>query len=181
MTHSAGAPKIDVSTPGRLASCARGLASLNRALLIVSMGALGLAALILSTGVVLRYFFQTATDWQDEAAVFLLVGATFLCGAHVQSLGGHVAIDALSGVLSARVNHLRRILVDAVSVAFCAFFAWKSWTLCHEAWMEKQTTSSTWAPPLSIPYGLMATGMTLLALQLALSLAVRLTRERAHA
>jgi len=145
---------------------------------MVSMAALVLAALILSTGVVLRYFFQTATDWQDEAAVFLLVGATFLCGAHVQSLSGHVAIDALSGVLSARVNHLRRLLVDAVSAAFCAFFAWKSWTLCHEAWAEKQTTSSTWAPPLWIPYSLMAAGMTLLTLQLALLLWVRLARER---
>jgi TRAP-type C4-dicarboxylate transport system permease small subunit len=178
MTGPAGAPVEELAAPGRLASLARGLATLNRAILMVSMAALVLAALILSTGVVLRYFFQTATDWQDEAAVFLLVGATFLCGAHVQSLGGHVAIDALSGVLSARVNHLRRLLVDAVSAAFCAFFAWKSWTLCHEAWAEKQTTSSTWAPPLWIPYSLMAAGMTLLTLQLALSLWVRLAHER---
>jgi len=178
MTGPAGAPVEELAAPGRLASLARGLATLNRAILMVSMAALVLAALILSTGVVLRYFFQTATDWQDEAAVFLLVGATFLCGAHVQSLGGHVAIDALSGVLSARVNHLRRLLVDAVSAAFCAFFAWKSWTLCHEAWAEKQTTSSTWAPPLWIPYSLMAAGMTLLTLQLALLLWVRLAHER---
>jgi len=178
MTGPAGAPLEGLALSGRLASLSRGLAALNRAILMVSMGALVLAALILSTGVVLRYFFQTATDWQDEAAVFLLVGATFLCGAHVQSLGGHVAIDALGGVLSARVNHLRRVLVDAVSAAFCAFFAWKSWTLCHEAWAEKQTTSSTWAPPLWIPYSLMALGMTLLTLQLVVLLLVRLTRER---
>jgi len=178
MTGPAGAPLEGLALSGRLASLSRGLAALNRAILMVSMGALVLAALILSTGVVLRYFFQTATDWQDEAAVFLLVGATFLCGAHVQSLGGHVAIDALGGVLSARVNHVRRVLVDAVSAAFCAFFAWKSWTLCHEAWAEKQTTSSTWAPPLCIPYSLMALGMTLLTLQLVVLLLVRLTRER---
>jgi len=178
MTGPAAVPVEGLSVSGRLASMVRLLASLNRVILIASMGALVLAALILSTGVVLRYFFQTATDWQDEAAVFLLVGATFLCGAHVQSLGGHVAIDALSSVLSARVNHLRRVLVDAVSAAFCAFFAWKSWTLCHEAWAEKQTTSSTWAPPLWIPYSLMAAGMTLLTLQLALLIWVRLNRER---
>jgi len=178
MTGPAGAPLEGLALSGRLASLSRGLAALNRAILMVSMGALVLAALILSTGVVLRYFFQTATDWQDEAAVFLLVGATFLCGAHVQALGGHVAIDALGGVLTARVNHLRRVLVDAVSAAFCAFFAWKSWTLCHEAWAEKQTTSSTWAPPLCIPYSLMALGMTLLTLQLVVLLLVRLTRER---
>ena len=60
------------------------------------------------------------------------------------------------------------IVVDLMTLAFCAFFAWKSWTLFHEAWVDKMTTSSTFAPPLTIPYGLMAAGMTLLVVQLAL-------------
>ena len=167
-----------LAAPGRLAPLARALAAINRGILAGSMVALVGAALILTTGVVLRYFFHTATDWQDEAAVFLLVGATFLCGAHVQALGGHVAIDTLAGVLPEKVDRVRRALVDGLSAVFCAFFAWKSWTLCHEAWVEKQTTSSTWAPPLWIPYSLMAAGMTLLAVQLVLHLAVRLTREQ---
>jgi TRAP-type C4-dicarboxylate transport system permease small subunit len=63
-----------------------------------------------------------------------------------------------------------------VSLFFCMFFAWKSWTLFHEAWVDKQTTSSTWAPPLSIPYGLMSFGMTLLCLQLALQVAADVNR-----
>jgi TRAP-type C4-dicarboxylate transport system permease small subunit len=37
--------------------------------------------------------------------------------------------------------------------------------MCFEAWSEGQTTSSSWAPPLWIPYGLMCVGMTLLVLQ----------------
>jgi hypothetical protein len=44
--------------------------------------------------------------------------------------------------------------------------------------MDKQTTSSSWAPPLSIPYFLMAFGMTLLALQIALQVGVALQRRR---
>jgi TRAP-type C4-dicarboxylate transport system permease small subunit len=66
---------------------------------------------------------------------------------------------------------MRRLVVDVMSLAFCAFFAWKSWTLFHEAWRDHMTTSSTFSPPLTIPYGLMAAGMTLLVVQLALQTA----------
>ena len=65
-------------------------------------------------------------------------------------------------------NRIRRRLADGIAFAFCAFFAWKSWTLLAEAWTEGQTTPSSWGPPLWIPYGCMALGMALLSVQLAL-------------
>jgi TRAP-type C4-dicarboxylate transport system permease small subunit len=102
--------------------------------------------------------------------VLLLVGATFLSGASVQAQRGHVAIDVLSTVLPPRLNRVRQLIADLVSGLFCGFFAWKSWTLWHEAWVEGQTSNSTFAPPMWIPYGLMAAGMSLLTLQIALQL-----------
>jgi len=108
-------------------------------------------------------------------AVFMLVGATFMTTAHVQSLRGHVGIEAVIGMLPPAVNRVRAVLVDLVSAAFCAFFSWKSWALLHEAWTEGQTTSSSFAPPLWIPYSLMTAGMTLLTLQLILQALVHVT------
>src|SRR5690349_13092930 len=144
----------------------------------IGMLALLAASIVLTSSVLTRYFLHASTDWQDETAVFLLVGATFLCGAFVQSIRGHVGIEAVATLLSTRADALRRIGVDVLCLAFCALFAWKSWTLLHEAWVDKQTTSSTWAPPLWIPYLLMAAGMTLLTAQLVVHVVASVNRAR---
>lgn len=165
--HGTSRGVVDPDTPRWLWPIAAALLQVNRLMVGVGMVAALAAALVLTSSVVTRYVLHASTDWQDETAVFCLVGATFLCAAYVQSLRGHVGIEALVSILPARVNGLRLLLVDVVSLLFCMFFAWKAWALFHEAWVDKQTTSSTWAPPLSIPYGLMSVGMTLLCLQLA--------------
>lgn len=169
---------VDPHTPQWLRPLAVALLWVNQAMVLLGMVALIVASCVLTYSVVSRYVMQASTDWQDEAAVFCLVGATFLCGSYVQSLRGHVGIEAISGLLPASVNAVRRVVVDLMAMAFCAFFAWKSWTLFHEAWVEGQTTSSSWAPPLWIPYGLMAAGMSLLALQLVVQMAAGLNALR---
>jgi TRAP-type C4-dicarboxylate transport system permease small subunit len=144
------------------------IAAINAVMVFIGMIALLIASFVLTYSVFSRYMFKAATDWQDEVAVFSIVGAVFLSGAWVQAQRGHIGIDAVASILSPAVNRVRRVIVDILTLAFCAFFAWKSWTLFHEAWVDKMTTSSTFSPPLTIPYGLMATGMTLLVLQLLL-------------
>jgi len=162
-THSYG---IDPNTPMLMQPLARVLLWVNNAMALFGMLALLASAAVLTYSVISRYFLHASTDWQDEAAVFCLVGATFLCASHVQAQRGHVGIEALSGYLPLTLNCLRRAFVDLSAMLFCALFAYKSWTLFHEAWSEGQTTSSSWAPPLWIPYALMAAGMSLLTLQL---------------
>jgi len=110
-------------------------------------------------------------------SVFLLVGATFMCAGYVQSQRGHIGIEAVASLLPPLVNKLRLIFCDLVSFLFCSFFSWKSMLLLHEAWVDGQTTSSSWAPPLSIPYGFMTTGMTLLSLQILLQLVAGIVRK----
>ena len=169
----------DPATPRLLVPLARALALANRVMVGFGMIALLGASLVLTSSVLSRYFLKASTDWQDETAVFLLVGATFLCGAFVQSIRGHIGIEALASVLSRGVDAARQVGVDLLCVAFCGLFAWKSWTLFHEAWVDRQTTSSSWAPPLWIPYVAMALGMTLLTVQLLVQLIASINRLRA--
>jgi TRAP-type C4-dicarboxylate transport system permease small subunit len=154
------------------------LERLNRAIVVVSAVALVVASCVLTYSVVLRYFSPLPTDWQDEFSVFLLIGVTFLSSAWVQAQRGHIGIEALHSILPPRVDRVRLRLVDAASALFCAFFAWKSWTLLHEAWVEGHVSSSSWAPPLWIPYLAMALGMTLLTVQILLQLVRRAPTAR---
>lgn len=173
-----GVAGLDPDTPLWLQPLARVLLRLNQALVVLGMLALLVASSVLTYSVVSRYVMKSSTDWQDEAAVFCLVGATFLCSAFVQSFRGHVGIEAIATWMPPWVNRWRVLLVDAVAALFCIFFAWKSWSLFHEAWVEHQTTSSSWAPPLWIPYVLMAAGMTLLGVQLLVQLSARVNALR---
>ena len=166
-------PEISPSGHPLIARLERTMRVLNRLIMVPCMLAVFAAAGILTYSVATRYFFKIPTEWQDETAVFLLIGATFLSGAYVQSFRGHVGVEAVAGLLSDRANRIRMLFVDLISFKFCAFFAWKSWSLVGEALHEGHTSNSTWGPPLWIPYSLMATGMTLLALQLLLEFVSR--------
>jgi TRAP-type C4-dicarboxylate transport system permease small subunit len=163
---------------GPVAALERALALVNNAIVVAAAIALIAACAILSYSVLSRSLWHSATYWQDEAAVFLLVGATFLTAAYVQGQRGHIGIEAFIGLLPPMVNRIRLLLVDVASLLFCAFFAWKSWTLVHEAWVDGQVSNSMWSPPLAIPYALMAAGITLLCLQILLQIAASFSGAR---
>jgi len=163
---------------GAVSAVDRAFAGVNRVIVIVSSVALVIASGVLTYSVLSRYFLHFSTDWQDELSVFLIVGAVFMSSAAIQARRGHVAIEAIVSLLPERANRVRQWLVDLASFVFCAFFAWKSWTLLDEAWTENYHSGSTWAPPLWIPYSLMAVGMTLLSLQLLLQVLRPAARPR---
>src|ERR1700730_17110795 len=179
MVHSLDAvetpPAPETGAAGRFA---RALAFINAAIVVLSSVALVIAAIVLSYSVASRYCLHFSTDWQDELSVFLIVGSVFMSAGAIQARRGHVAIEAIVGLLPPRVNAVRQWLVDVASLMFCSYFAWKSWTLLDEAWVEDYHSGSTWGPPLWIPYSLMTVGMTLLSLQLLLQVAMPLRGRR---
>ena len=179
MVH--GLDSVETATlaaiPADAASFAdRILGRINQLIVLLSSIALVIAAFVLTYSVASRYFFHFSTDWQDELSVFLIVGAVFMSSAAIQARRGHVGIEAIVGLLSPRVNRIRQVAVDIASLLFCGFFAWKSWVLLEEAWLENHHSGSTWGPPLWIPYSLMTLGMTLLSVQLLLQVIGELRR-----
>src|SRR3979411_1858564 len=102
----------------------RALAFCNNVVVVPAAIALSAACAILSYSLRGRALFQSPNYWQDEAAVFLLVGATFMTSAYVQGQRGHIGIEAVAGFVSPMVNRVRLWLVDVASFLFCGFFAW---------------------------------------------------------
>src|SRR3977135_2671705 len=118
-----------VASPGDAADpVQRVFDRINYLIVIVSSVALVAASVVLTYSVASRYFFHFSTDWQDELSVFLIVGAVFMSSAAIQAGRGRCGIEAFVGLLSPAANRVRQLFVDCASFAFCAFFAWKSWT-----------------------------------------------------
>src|ERR1700680_269992 len=140
MMHGPVEDQSDRSIPATgnalVAALERALFLCNKVIVVLAAIALIAACVILSDSVLGRALFHSPNYWQDEAAVFLLVGATFMTSAYVQGQRGHIGIEAFVGLLSPIANRVRLWLVDLASFLFSAFFAWKSWTLAHEAWVD---------------------------------------------
>ena len=151
------------------------IAVVNKMIVLLSTIAIAIAGGILSWEATARYLFKLPSDWQDEVTIFLLVGATFLSCAWVQHSRGHIGIQALASVLSPRIDRARRALSDVLSLLFCAFFTWKSWTLLLEAIEDNQISGSAFGAPLWIPYSCMAVGTSLLTFVLFVQVLSALT------
>ena len=165
---------IATSSP-LVAALGQALALCNRVIVFFAAIALIAACAILSYSVLGRARFHNPQKRQDDAAGVVVVGAPNNNPAYVQGERGHIGIEAFVGLMSPLANRIRLWLVDVASLLFCVFFAWKSWTLAHEAWVDGQVSNSMWSPPLAIPYVLMALGMTLLCVQLLLQIIIPLT------
>src|SRR5436189_5433284 len=125
-----------------VAALGRVLTLCNGVIVVFAALALIAACVILSYSVLGRALFHSANYWQDEAAVFLLVGATFMTAAYVQGQRGHVSIEAFVSLMSPLSNKIRLWLVDVASFAFCDFFRWMSWTLAHDGWVVAPVSNS---------------------------------------
>lgn len=142
------------------------LCRFNHAMAILSAFLIVAATLVLTYEVVTRYFLHMTNDWVIELCIFLLIAATFLAAGYTQAERGHVGIEVMDEVLSPRMNRLRRMLGDAMSLVVVGFIARNAWHFAFEAYTGGWATSSTWAPALWIPYALMAFGLTTLGLQM---------------
>jgi TRAP-type C4-dicarboxylate transport system permease small subunit len=147
-----------------------GLRRFNQWMAILSAFLIFAATLVLVYEVATRYFLHVANDWVIEFCIYLLIAATFLAAAYTQAERGHVGIELLDEVMSAKSNRIRLLLGDILSLLVVVFIARNAWHFSWNAYEQGWATSSTWAPPLWIPYFFMAFGLSTMGLQMMLQI-----------
>ncbi|WP_353155529.1 TRAP transporter small permease [Herminiimonas fonticola] len=158
------------------------LRAFNRWMAILSALLIVVATLALVYEVITRYYLRVANDWMIEFCVYLLIAATFLAAAYTQAERGHVGIEVLDEVMSPKWNRYRLLAGDVLSLVVVFFIARNAWHFSWNAYEQGWSTSSTWAPPLWIPYFFMAFGLSTMALQMVAqiieTLAVRVPHKK---
>ncbi|WP_054030585.1 TRAP transporter small permease subunit [Desulfatitalea tepidiphila] len=104
--------------------------------------------LIVFSGVVARYFFNSPINWIPEFSQFLFGASFMLGGAYVLKINGHVRID----ILVRRIGRKARAFLECVnSSAFWLFsmvLLFKGAEMAMTSLRNMETSGTYWDPPV---------------------------------
>jgi TRAP-type C4-dicarboxylate transport system permease small subunit len=123
------------------------------------------AMLVISYEVMARYLFSWPTVWEIEAAIFLLILATFVGSVHALKDDAHVSMDMVAVMIKPRIRAKLNVLTSFAAMLFCILVSVSGWKMWWEAYSLGWHSDSIWAPPLWIPYLFLPIGFTLMSLQ----------------
>ncbi|MEM1365535.1 MAG: TRAP transporter small permease subunit [Pseudomonadota bacterium] len=89
--------------------------------------ALGLMVVVILLQVVMRYVFNAALPWPDEAARFLMLWMTGLVAPSAYRWGGFVAIDMIPDMLSKRLASVLLLLLTLLATFILSTAIYYGW------------------------------------------------------
>ena len=129
--------------------------------------------------VVLRYVFQSPIFWAEELVRYLMVWVIFVGGSQATKKGGHVAVDAVTRLLSRKANDRLALAVNIFALGFLGVLFWYS----GEQVLRVRAAAQT-SPALEIPmwlvYLAIPIGSLLMFVRFSGQLARRLRGEGVH-
>ena len=136
---------------------------LNEVCTLLGSGMFVLLTIICFMQVVLRYFFNAAQDWPEEASRFLFIWIAYLGMGYAMYAQDHLKVD----VIYLLFGEKRKKWLDAfghfVSLGFMGLIAWEGWWLL-EVVIESEEVALTLPIPLylvwfAIPFTFALTGV----------------------
>jgi TRAP-type mannitol/chloroaromatic compound transport system permease small subunit len=96
--------------------------------------------------IVMRYFFNSPSQWAYEISLFLYGSYIVLGGAYTHLAGGHVNVDIIWGQLPLRGRAVLDVLTSGFTFLFLGVLFWVSLKLTINSWQIGETTMSHWKP-----------------------------------
>jgi TRAP-type C4-dicarboxylate transport system permease small subunit len=162
---------------GPSAAAARALRALLPALdavthtMALAGGAIfALASFYITADVVGRKFFHVSSAVTDEMGGYALAFGSMWALAWTLRSGGHVRIDVLLPHLPRSLRTVLDYLAMAAMAFFAALVSLYAWRLAVESFTTDARAMSFLRTPLYAPQGLLAVGLSLLAVEAALLL-----------
>lgn len=112
--------------------------------------------------VVGRYAFHAPIYWAEEAMIFTFAWCVFLGAALVALRSNHLRVELLDWVLPEKARRALAILSHLVTIVLMVFVAWHASSLV-EMVQRVQQTSIVGEIPMTVPYGAVLVGSSLLA------------------
>jgi len=104
------------------------------------------AVLITAYEVIMRYVFNSPTEWVHETTVFLVsLGFTFSC-AYALALGTHIRITVVSELLPPRIKGVLEKLNLAILTVYFGVAAYAAYLLARPAVLNYESTGTAWDP-----------------------------------
>ena len=127
---------------------ARGITAASRAAFgVAKWGVWAIAALMLHE-VVSRYAAAAPTSWAPELAT-LIFGPYFLLGGpYLLHLGGHVAVDIVSGRATGVAARALEVAAALLALVFGGILVWFAAPLAWQSFEYGETSYSAWRPIL---------------------------------
>ena len=129
------------------------------------------ACLMAATGamltyeVIARYFFIKPTIWAAELSQLCLIWGCLLAMAQVLTLRRHITVNAVTNLLTPRVQTICAALSLIFVIVFSGIVAFWGWDIFHDSFVRGRTTGSLLNMPIWITELAVPVGFALLALQ----------------
>ena len=122
-------------------------------------------ALSVSYEVVLRFLFNSPTEWVNEISVYLVLISAFLGFAPALAAGKHINVDLLTSKLPPQVNRLLKAACSVIGLVFSLVFLVTSTEMTLNSYELGLLSTSTLRVPLYLPQLAMPVGFSILSLQ----------------
>jgi TRAP-type mannitol/chloroaromatic compound transport system permease small subunit len=97
--------------------------------------------------VVLRYFFNSPTNWASEATGYLFGIMCFLAGGYCLRHGMHVKMEIITGMLSQRRRAVLDLITSIFTYLFLIMLLWRGYLFALEATVAFERSGTEWNPP----------------------------------